>query len=179
VTNHNDPEKNSLFMNVPQIIDGANKTLLYVGGSHERIFLYSDFIDFGYKIDILEIWPYNVDFLRAQNYSVILGDVRYIKNHIKQKYDVAVWWHGPEHIKKEELENTLKEIESISSLVVLGCPQNDIMGQPAISGNPYEVHQWPIQEEDLKQYGYKTHIADRTSFYYCNHITAWKNLDEI
>lgn len=167
-----DLEKESLY-NIPNIMDGKGKKLLYVGGSTSRVYLYDDFIEFGYNIDILEIWTENVEFLRNLGYYTIQGDVRNVKNIINCKYDVVVWWHGPEHIKKDELKLTLENLESISNLIVLGCPLNDVIGQNEVGNNPYEEHKWIVQKKDLEELNYNVFVVLRP-YYHCNHITAWR-----
>ena len=75
----------------------------------------------GYDITILEVWPKNVVDLKAAGFNVIQGDVReYMPEH---PYDVVFWWHGPEHVHKQELMPTIDKILSYTNqALITGCP---------------------------------------------------------
>ena len=108
-------------------------------------------------MDVLEIWEPNIEALQKLNFfnKVIQGDVREIYKYVDQDYDVIFWWHGPEHIKKEELESTLNNIEDLATtMVVLGCPWGDYP-QGALEKNPYEVHVSAYQPGDFRDLGYQ------------------------
>lgn len=166
------PEEESLLKNIPEIIDGNGKKMLYVGASQWRAYLYDNFIIYGYKIDILEIFEPNVLFLREKGFNVIQGDVCKLDSFIKDNYDVIFWWHGPEHIEKDKLEYTLSRLELFGNLIILGCPSDEVSLQEEVYGNIYEKHLWNPQQSDFEKFGFNTSRIQRTP--YSDHITAWR-----
>lgn len=106
-----DRQTKSLVDNMKNIEDGYGKSLLYVGAGN-RYYLLNDFQKWGYNIEIIEIWKPNVDILKKIfPFTIIHGDIKHFKTIINKSYDICCWWHGPEHIKKEEFPNTINEIE--------------------------------------------------------------------
>ena len=67
----------------------------------------------------------------------VQGDVRNITNvdGLDDQYDIVLWWHGPEHVKKEEFADILAQLKSKARLaVVVGCPHGQYR-QGASYGN--------------------------------------------
>lgn len=122
----------SLKRMIPNLFD---MDCLYIGAREDR----ADYLkDFKRQPDILEIWEPNCVNLRSQEYVVFSIDVRDASD-IRGYFDVVFWWHGPEHIKKKELAETLKSLEKIASkAVVLGCPWGYFKNGEF--DNPYEKH---------------------------------------
>jgi len=152
-----------------------HKTVLYVGARTDRFDFGKNFKVKGFEIDVLEIFPDNVEYLKKIKWlrNVILGDVR--NPPMDVKYDVVFWWHGCEHIKKEELKPTLEKLERIATkLVVLGCPYG-IYRQDALHGNPYERHISAYEPKDFEELGYNTDIIGTKNVRGSN-ITAVKKL---
>jgi len=137
---------------IPGLFD--YKSVLYIGANIYRCDVLKDFRNHGYKIDILEPFKGNCDYYRG-----VIGINKVHQGTIQKfitpiKYDIVFWWHGPEHVTKEDLEISLKNMESMAKfLVVLGSPwgKND---QEQIYGNPLEKHVSSIYEEDFNQRGY-------------------------
>lgn len=164
---------------IPGIRDG--KTLLYVGASPDRFELVDLFRGWGYKIDVLEIWPKNVEKLKKLNAQVsvfrdiILGDIRNCGSSFNNTYDVSVWWHGPEHVEKHEFPQALKHLEERTKrLVILGCPWGDYSQGP-VKGNVYEIHKSVFYPKDFEELGYTTKTLKKNGKRGSN-ILAWKEI---
>ena len=165
---------------VPGLITGASdqkpKTLLYVGASIQRQNLLPELVAALWIIDIIEIFPANVEFLRAYPSkgieTIYEGDVRDAP-FPRPSYDAAVWWHGPEHIPEDDVPGALARLEQVAHLVVLGGPLEDppYAENSAPHGNPHERHCWSITVPFLKDLGYTVQCVQRpitTGF------VAWK-----
>lgn len=130
----------SLLLLAPNLFREEYKTVLYIGARESRFDFGNLLGRAGYKITILEAHQANAIHLNSLGlYEVIHGDIT-TYDFQKRKFDIVFWWHGPEHIEFDQLENTVKKLESIASkLVILGCPYG-IYEQGELEGNPYEVH---------------------------------------
>ena len=164
--------KPQLLENIPDIFE--QETVLYVGARTTRIDFGPELRDQGCQIDVLEIFPENVEYLERVNWinKVIEGDVRNAPELVDQQYDLVFWWHGPEHIRDTELKKTLDGLVSISSkLVVCGCPWGDVP-QRKVYGNPHEAHINAVQPEHFTENGFNTLTLGRPNMYLSN-ILAW------
>lgn len=134
------------------------KSVLYVGARIDRSDFLSNFKNNGSKITILEIHKPNVNYFKTLPWvsEVIEGDVTEFKSN--HKYDVVFWWHGPEHIEKSKLADTLKNLESITKkIIVLGCPWGEVPQNRNIEQeNPYEKHVSYFDIGEFEKFGYKT-----------------------
>ncbi len=140
---------------VPQVF--APGTLLYVGASPRRSQFLPELIAAGRAVTLLEIWPANVEYFRARaGIEVVCGDVRQVAALVlpAERYDVAFWWHGPEHIAREELADTLAGLEQRARVVVIGCPWGT-SPQAEIDGNMHQRHAASLQPEDFQRLGYR------------------------
>jgi len=153
------------------------KTVLYVGANTHRCHILPTFRNRGYEIDIVEPHKPNCDY-----YTGVIGirntyNVTIQEFNPEDKYDVVFWWHGPEHVKKEELESTLKHIESMTKkYVVLGCPWGN-NPQEAIDGNYFEIHRSSMYVEDFEKLGYNVDTIGTKDNWNSN-LIAWKKLEE-
>lgn len=150
-------------------------SLLNVGANRVRFQLLDDLRRAGREITLLEAWPENA--AAYQNdprvQRVVLGDIREIGG-FEQKFDVSLWWHGPEHIDKAELPRALRKLEAVTeSMVVLGCPWGDYP-QEAFMGNPYDQHRASIFTNDLTALGYQVETWGAMSK--GGALMAWKYL---
>lgn len=151
--------------------------VLYVGAKPERMEMLDLFIEAGSAVDILEIWSPNVEALVRWNEkegrvrAIMKGDVR--TADLVGKYDVAVWYHGPEHVEREALPFCLSNLEMMARrVVVLGMPWGIYRQGPA-GGNVFEAHRTSLYPEDLRRFGYLTDTIgekDRTG----SNLLAWK-----
>ena len=172
-------EQAQMLGNLPDLFNGSSyRTVLYVGANKRRQYFLDWFERAGYvQIVVLEAFEENAEFLKAEidarmmAIEVVHGDVR-DASKIPGKFDVAFFWHGPEHLRKEEIKLTLKNLETASKVVVLGCPHG-VYRQGAEYGNPYEEHLSAIYPQLLEELGYETDVmgmADEQS----SNILAWK-----
>lgn len=158
----------------------SKQTVLYVGATPFRFQMGRELFEAGCKITLLEAHKPFANHYEGHPWleEVIHGDVRDIKKIVGDRlWDVTVWWHGPEHVRLEELETTLTGIESITSkLVILGSPWGrNLHGM--VSGNPYSVHQNHLDIGDLSLLGYATRTLGKKDNpdTWC-HILAWKSV---
>lgn len=144
--------------------------VLYVGAAPRRFQLGPELIEAGHEVTILEAWEPYAELYRARGLRVISGDVRTWE---PERYDAAVWWHGPEHVRFEEVGPALARLEQAAELVVIGCPWGEFP-QEMVDGNPYQEHRCALYAEDLRQWGYRVAtcgVRDRRAQGY---LVGWK-----
>lgn len=131
--------------------DGYGKKMLYVGG-HLRygrnLQMSGYFRKAGYEIDVIEIFPANVEQLGSLKWihRVIEGDIRYFDP--MDTYDLVVFWHGPEHLKKDEVSKLVTKMKRYAKAIIFATP-NGIYEQGEEYGNPAEVHASAFYLEDF------------------------------
>ena len=165
-------EKRVVVEEIPEILSGGGKPALYVGASAWRAYMLGDLVRWGWQPEVLEIWPENVYFVkRAWGFPVIQGDVATIP--LARIYGLCLWWHGPEHIRKEDLPSTLAKLEAQCDIVVLGCLAGHDP-QPVLYGNSCEGHLWDVSPDDFRALGYSVRVEPRPN--HSPNITAWKRV---
>ena len=100
-------------------------SVLYVGFSKNRWDFAEDFSKKGYRIDAVEIFEPNFSQIKDKPWinNAYLNDIRNIDDFCDSGYDVIFWWHGPEHIDRQDLGSTLSKLKERSrNLVVCGSP---------------------------------------------------------
>jgi len=159
------------------------QTLLYVGASPSRFELIDEFYYASYKIDVLEIWKPNVESLRILNRrwklfnKIMLGDVRRIEEILQHRYDVVIFWHGPEHLGRLDFAPTIRKLEDFAKhLLICGCPWGDYPQGP-VKGNPHEAHASSLDPWQFKALGFNTSTIRRSPGRGSN-LLAWKKTDE-
>lgn len=163
-------ETDILLSELPEITNGNGKSLLYVGASIWRAYLLDEFIAWGWKPLILEVFPPNVEYWgQVRKIPTVQGDICSVA---LPHYDLAFWWHGPEHVHKEYLPAALQNIERAADLVILSCPEGD-SPQGAAYENPFEKHLWSVSKTDLDAFGYNTRVDQRPNTNIPG-IIAWK-----
>lgn len=106
--------------------------------------------------------------------NVIQGDVR--KPPKDKKYELVFWWHGPEYIHRNELNDTIEQLETIATkYIILGCPWG-VFKQGELDNNPYEKHVTHWTGEEFEQLGFKIERLRKKDKRGSN-ITAVKTLD--
>lgn len=129
----------SLMRMVPELF---TYDTLYIGARGDR----ADYLNDFKRVTVMEAYVPNCLHLEAQGYSVINWDVRDFKT--LWQYECIFWWHGPEHIRKSEFRAVLRNLEEITTkVIVMGCPWG-WYPQGEIYGNKYEKH--------LSHWGYST-----------------------
>lgn len=135
--------------------DGKGKRMLYVGG-HLRygrnLQMSHYFLECGYKIDVIEVFPANVMQLQKVEWISRLteGDIRYYDP--MRTYDLTVFWHGPEHLTKEEVTELLQNMKRYSNAVIFATP-NGHYDQGEEYGNTAENHLSDWTAADFDQLG--------------------------
>ncbi len=150
-------------------------TLLYVGASKRRAQCLDELIAAGRQVTILEAWAENARAFIGKPgvVKVIQGDVRELWQLGAGWFDVAFWWHGPEHIERKELGVTLYQLEVAAALVVLAAPWGPYP-QSELEGNPWERHLWGVEPKYLRLQGYETATIGQFGGRSASQVLAWK-----
>lgn len=168
-------ERRELLQNrLPELFGGAGKTLLYIGANPDRFQFGAELQAAGYDMTVLEIYEPYAEALQA-GLDVVVGDVRGV-GHIElphDHYDVAFWWHGPEHVAKMDVPDTLAQLEDIADLVVIGCPWGTFE-QGAVDGNEWQEHKSTWYAQDFRRLGYRVLKAGRRDQRLHGYLVAWK-----
>lgn len=114
---------------------------------------------------VIEIEASFIEHLKAHPLSA-KHNVEYIHSSIQdflatsdRKFDCVIWWHGPEHLPKEDSLAVIQNFEKVLAnpgIMILGCPLGH---QPYEDGN--DRHWWDVYEEDFQKLGYQTKLCDR------------------
>ena len=165
--------KNSL----PELFSGRFDSVLYVGANQLRQHFLSDFVKLYKHVTILEIFDKNVRYLEKKfmntNVRIVRGDVRNAKELFTSSFDVCFFYHGPEHLKREETGTVLSMLESMANhIIVLGMPYG-YYEQGSEYGNMDEAHLWSIYPKDMHELGYKVNTIGKADDSLANMI-AWK-----
>lgn len=158
--------------NIPSFLTQEFNSLLYIGVNENRFQFQKQLDKLKYKITLLEAYPPNLE-LYVDKYICINADIT--KFETEDKWDVVMWWHGPEHISKEELKPTLQKLESMAKkLVILGCPWGKYK-QGVVGGNIYEIHRNYIYPKNLIELGYSIETIGKPD-YFGNNLMGWRVL---
>lgn len=123
ITTDSDARKDSLVQLLPSIFTDQFKTILYVGAQDEHFTFSEELKNAQYIIDIIEINQHHCKILEKKKWINNVVNIDVQKYKTDKKYDIVMWWHGPEHIEDSNLNSTLKNLESIASeYIILGCP---------------------------------------------------------
>lgn len=155
----------------PEIVNGNGKKALYVGANKVRAFFLNELWGFGYNVDIIEIYEENFNYIK-NNYKfrkIILGDIQEFE---LETYDLIFWYHGPEHIEKENFKPTLERLEKKTKHIVIGCPKNDHLVYDN-NLNIFEKHLWKVCENDFISLGYSVKVRVRE--FAADNIVAYKS----
>ena len=158
------------------------KTLLYVGAHADRIEMVDLFHDWGYEIDCLEIWGPNVEGLIELNKehkifrNIIHADIMQLGLELDYgPYDVVMFWHGPEHIKKEFLPQLIINLEALATHYVIMAAPIGRYEQGPVDGNKYEIHETFLHPHDFDEYGYKADLLRKKKPRGSN-MVLWKKM---
>jgi len=155
------------------------KTLLYIGANVKRMQMIEHFRAAKYRIDVVEIWPENVIVLKEWNKKhrvfakIYQADIR--KFATTKKYDVVMWWHGPEHVEIDELRAILARLEwSARHFIILASPWGNYP-QGAAGGNPFEEHISALTPKTWSSLGYSSDTIGELDKLGSN-LLAWKKI---
>ena len=148
-------------------------SLLYIGASDKRQQMLGLFIRNNYTYVILEIWRSNVEYLKLQFKNVIEGDVRNTDKLELGLFDIVMWWHGPEHVRENEIVPILDKLKLITKkILIIACPWG-IYEQDVAGGNPHEKHLSYLYPEFFENLGWQTDaIGEKDTKN--NNLMAWK-----
>jgi hypothetical protein len=111
------------------------------------------------KLYILELYKPYADYfseLYANNnkIEIIHGDVREASKYIKNNVDTTFWFHGPEHIPKEDLPKAFIETNKITNKAIFWMgPWGHYYGLYCGENEPDNHHYYP-EDEDFTQLGF-------------------------
>lgn len=88
-----------------------------------------------------------------------------------ERFDLIIWWHGPEHVKQCELAPTLVALEKIGTCLILGGPEGPDDYKEPESG---DAHRCVLTKNMFEELGYRTTSFDRSKRGQGPHISAIK-----
>lgn len=168
------PREQQLLDAIPNILDFDS--LLYIGAQpisevSLRIQMLRLFEAENYEVQIMEIWEPFVEGLRSRFPNIIQGDIRDLNI---PEADVVMWWHGPEHVKKEELPIILSTLyKNARKCAVVSSPWG-IHKQGEFCGNPYEEHLCTLYPSFFENLGWETSVIGQKDVR-GNNLLAWRN----
>ena len=169
---------------IPDLFEGKYSSVLYIGASYLRQHFLDDFVRMYDRVVVLEIDKKNAEYVRQKfdlpGVTVVCGDVRNTADLMdgegmgRRRFDACFFYHGLEHLPKEDVADVLNTLESITDhIIVLGMPYGHYE-QDSEYGNVYERHLWDIYPDDMHRLGYRTYTigdVDDTS----SNMIAWKH----
>ena len=156
---------------IPDVLN--YESLLYIGASDKRQQMLELFIRNNYAYAILEIWQPNVKYLESRFKDVIEGDIRNIDKLGLGPFDIVMWWHGPEHVRENEIAPIFDKLKLITKrILIIACPWG-IYEQDAVDGNPYEEHLSCLYPEFFERLGWQVDaIGEKDTLN--NNLLAWQ-----
>jgi hypothetical protein len=128
---------------------------------------------------ILEIFKPNIDDTIAKGCpanKIIHGNI--LNTNEYNNFDCILFWHGPEHIKKDVFIKALPDIEKkANKLIVFGMPLG-CEPQDAAYGNPNEIHLSEWYPNEWKNLGYNVIEVHSNDVRY-QHITVFRFLKDL
>lgn len=169
---------------IPRLF-GEPGTVLYIGANTKWFHLGPQLYKAGHEITVVEIWPSYIEDIeqhpiRKFMAHLVQGDVREIDEVAlpHDRFDWAIWNHGPEHVAREELGPTVLKLEALArKAVVLGCPWGRVP-HGSWRGNPHARHLSYLYPEDFAAMGYETACIPPVDVA-GGHILAWKYMEDI
>lgn len=105
---------------------------------------------------ILEVFEPNVKDIIARGCredKITCGNIQDISD-VPEGIDTLLFWHGPEHLKKEEMLALVPSLENLFPNIIFGMPLGE-EPQGAAYDNPYENHISVWYPEDWEKLGYE------------------------
>jgi len=90
--------------------------------------------------------------------QVICEDIIEYVKWCEKKFDVIIWWHGPEHVYADELELVLQRFEKMCKLIILGCPEGE---QDYCDSETGDTHKTILRIAQFLDRGYEAWFEDR------------------
>ena len=164
--------KESFKRNIPVFFDC--KTVLYIGPGinfQNRAYLK----ECGFEVTLLDIWSEYVNKWKEEGYEAILADI--VIWEAKRKWDIVMWWHGPEHVSEQNLPKTFKKLEMwANKLVILSVPWGYLpLGR--IHDNPHYKHKCHLKENFFLALGYSVEVYGSETNTRASNLVAWKEIE--
>lgn len=143
---------------VPELFEQPG-TVLYIGAYNRRFFASSPLHAAGNEITVVEVWQPFIEGLKVHRFRhriahLIQGDVRELPELPHETYDYALWFHGPEHIAKEDFDLARQQLEARARCVVMTCPWGKFEHGVA-HNNPYTRHLGHYNPHDFIKHRYR------------------------
>lgn len=148
-------------------------TCLYIGASVSRFQMGQRLIDAGYEISIVEPWQPNIVHYRARGFPVVADDIRNAVLYLR-KFDIVMWWHGPEHVNARDLAWLIPALETLARrYVILAYPYGEY-AQGSHLGNDYEKHVTTLWPDSFR--GYQSASIGKAGDGPQSCVIAWKRI---
>lgn len=183
--NHQVRRVELLKRSIPELFDGTltQQQILYIGAKPGRTQAAPELHAAGHELTLVELVPEFAQALQSDpNFDhVVNGDIAAFLQGLPNdfKYDVSVWWHGPEHVVSDVLNGILDAIESHTRrLVILASP----FGRTRLYEfqHPGQTHVNALFPKNYRTLGYETLTLgpkDAGMRGRWSHIMAWKWLE--
>ena len=149
--NNEDLSNQIEFRDIINNIFKSSKTILMVGWRQSSDQSFVEYmINQGKDLTIVEIFEPNISSIPS-NVKTILGDIRTLE--LKDRFDLFLWQHGPEHCKQEESINVLNKFKKQCKHIIIETP-NGHNQQDEMYGNIYERHVSEWYQSDYEKLGF-------------------------
>jgi hypothetical protein len=139
---------------VARLCEPFEGRVLYVGARESRFDFSTELRAANSEVTVVEAWEENALHLSTIPwlFDVVHGDVRTVS--LGGPFDSAIWWHGPEHVRVDEVAAAVARLEAVATrCVLLGCPWGQYE-QGVEYGNPHERHESHLSWELFESLGY-------------------------
>lgn len=159
---------------LPELWTMGGGTCLYIGASMSRFECVDQLNDLGFELTLVEPFAANADFWRgSEQFKVVFRDTIQKAMPYLPMFDVVFWWHGPEHVTREEFNTLIRLLPGKAKrLIVLASPWG-VCPQSEVYGNTYEIHMISLYEDDYT--GYQTATIGQVDIP-GSHLMAWKRI---
>tara|TARA_R100001509_G_C4854625_1_gene211261 strand:- start:22 stop:597 length:576 start_codon:yes stop_codon:yes gene_type:complete len=126
----------------------------------------------GIEWKIVEVYKPNVDNAISEGCpqsNIINLNIKHVSD--LPDADCLMFWHGPEHMEKDEFLQILPLLEDKYRMLLFGMPLGP-EPQGEAYGNPFEKHVSSWQEYEWRELGYEVRVVYKNRSW--PHITAWK-----
>jgi len=143
---------------VPELFEQPG-TVLYIGAYNRRFFGSGVLYQANNKITVIEIWEPFIEGLKASRFRnrceyIVQGDVCDLPELPYKQYDYALWFHGPEHVSKDDFNRAREQLEAHARCVVMTCPWGRFEHGVAYN-NPYTRHLGHYNPHDFIRHRYR------------------------
>ena len=93
-----------------------------------------------------------------------------------ERFDLIIWWHGPEHVTATQMVQTVQALEHIGRYIILGGPEGPDVSYPVPEAGSEDSHKCVLTRKQFAELGYKTVSFNRSERGQGPHISAVKIL---